>query len=98
MVYFRSWSSKNTLLRRGFFVFPPLTKIKKKPLPGRVKISSAFVSIRPKVWTGKYQDHLANDGVSSHVLDRKTNEVEKASFFPSHQRGKFKETSAKQGI
>jgi len=41
----------------------------------RVYHSLAFVSIRPKVWTGKYHDHdhLALDGVSSRMLDRKKN-------------------------
>jgi len=34
---------------------------------------SASVSICPKLWTGKYQDHLANDGVTSRMLNRKTN-------------------------
>jgi len=56
-----------------------------------------FVSIRPKVWMGKYQDHLVNDGVSSRMLNRKTNDMAKVSFLSSCQRGKFKETSDKQG-
>jgi len=49
------------------------------------------------VWTGKYQDHLANDVPSLHVLDRKSNTTWQVSF-SSHQMEKFKETSAKQSI
>jgi len=46
---------------------------------------------------GKYQDHLANDGISLRTLDRKTNTTWQRFLFSSCQRGKFKETSAKQG-
>jgi len=59
-----------TLLGRGFFVFFPLMRMKKKPLPGLVYHSSEFVIIQKKIST---EDHLALDGVSSHVHDRKTN-------------------------
>jgi len=54
---------------------PCLTGIsKKKPLPGRVFYSSKFVSTRPKFgWM--------LDGVSSCVLDRKTNTTWQRSLF-----------------
>jgi len=57
-----------TLLGRGFFVFSSLTRSKKE-----TSASSClpFVSIHPKVWTGKYQNRLTNDGVCSCVLYRK---------------------------
>jgi len=75
----------STLLGRGFFVFLSLARRKKKPVPGRVCNSSALVIIRPKVWTGKYQDHLANDGVSSRVCARQKikHDLAEVSFFIS---------------
>jgi len=72
VTYIAENSIKQYLLGRGFFVFPPWSKWKKKPLPGRVYHSSAFISICPKVWTGKYQDHLVLDCISSGLHDRKT--------------------------
>jgi len=46
---------------------------------------------------GKYQDHLPNDEVSSHMLNRKSNTTWQRFFVYLARRGKFKETSAKQG-
>jgi len=43
-----------------------------------------------------YQDQLALNGVSSHILKRKANTTWQRFLFHSHQIGKFKETSAKQ--
>jgi len=39
------------LLGRGFFVFPSLTRMKTET---SARSCLPFVSIRPKVWTGKY--------------------------------------------
>jgi len=74
-----------TLLGRGFFVFFPLTRRKKETF---ARLCSPFVSIHPKVWTGNYQDHLANDGISSRVLNRKTRDLAEV-FFPSRLIGKY---------
>jgi len=49
-----------------------------------------------KCGQGKYQNHLANDGVNSHKLDRNTNTTLQRLNFPLW-REKRKETSAKQG-
>jgi len=50
-----------------------------------------FVSICPKyAWTGKYQKHVANDGVSSRMLDKKTNTTWKRFLFSSSSEGNSK--------
>jgi len=49
-------------------------------------------NIHPTLCTGKYPNHLRLDGVSLGMLNRKSN----TTFCLSCQRGKHKETSAKQ--
>jgi len=62
-----------TLLGRDFFVSPSDENEKRILCQVVFTIRQHSSAICPKVWTRKYQDHLASDGVSSHVLDRKTN-------------------------
>jgi len=68
------------LLGRVFFVFSiPSDEKEAEEISARSCLP--IVSIRPKVWKGKYQNHLANDGVSSHVLNRKKKHDLAEDFF-----------------
>jgi len=57
---------------KRLFVYPPLTRMKKET---SARSCLPFVSICPKLWMAKYQDHLALDGISLRMLNRKTNTI-----------------------
>jgi len=44
------------------------------------------------------KNHLALDGVNSRALAENQTRLGRGFFFPSRQRGKFKETSVKHGM
>jgi len=63
--------------------FPLWWECKKKPLPVRVHHLSAFVSIHPKVWMGKYQDHLVLESAARAYSTEKQTRSGRGFLFPS---------------
>jgi len=90
-----------TLLSRSFFVFPPLTKMKKRNLCQVVfticQHSSAYLSKSVDAKESRSLIGVRWHRSASECSTQKQTRPGRGFFFPSHQIVKFKETSAKQG-